>query len=67
MKSLKQLRQDPRIYEIIEQDTEECEHKYAVNLEDGYTFEDGYSGLEFCDTVAEINKLMTEVIPRKEW
>ena len=60
MKTLQQLKKDPRIYEIIIQDTKECDHKYAVNLNDGYTF-DGYSGLEFCDTVAEINKLMLEV------
>lgn len=57
MKTLKQLRSDPRVYEIFVQDAEECEHKYGVNLEDGYAF-DGYSGLEFCDTVAEINELM---------
>lgn len=60
MKTLKELRNDSRVYEIILQDTKECEHKYAVNLNDGYTF-DGYSGLEFCDTVAEINELMKEV------
>lgn len=65
MKTLKQLRADPRVYEIIVQDTTECEHKYCVNLEDGYTF-DGYSGLEHCDTVAEINELMKDVEPLRE-
>lgn len=60
MKTLKELRNDSRIYEITLQDTTECDHKYAVNLNDGYTF-DGYSGLEFCDTVAEINELMKDV------
>ena len=60
MKTLKELKNDSRIYEIVLQDTNECDHKYAVNLNDGYTF-DGYSGLEFCDTVAEINELMKDV------
>lgn len=60
MKTLKQLREDPRIFEVIILDRTEYEHKYCVNLKDGYTF-DGYSGLTFCDTVAEINELMNDV------
>lgn len=65
MKSLKQLRADPRIYEILVNNPEECEHKYLVNLKDGYTF-DGYSGLTFCDTVAEINELMLEIEEKEQ-
>ena len=62
MKTLKQLREDPRICEILVQNTEECDHKYLVNLKDGYIFTfDGYSGLTFCDTVAEINEIMSDI------
>ena len=66
MKTLKELRADPRIYEILVHNTEEFAHKYSVNLKDGYTF-DGYSGLTFCDTVAEINELMKDVEPSQNF
>lgn len=68
MKTLKQLRADPRIESIDLQDTTECEHKYSVALKEGYCWSwDGR--LDFCDTVAEINEIMSEIIEdtNHEW
>lgn len=62
MKTLKQLREDPRIDEIVLLNQGEYECKYAIYLKDCYTF-DGYSRAEFCDTVAEINEIMLDVAP----
>lgn len=61
MKTLKQLREDPRISKIVLLDQNEYEHKYEIVLNDCYTF-DG-SQIEFCDTVAEINEIMLSAEP----
>lgn len=65
MKTLAQLKKDPRVYEIIKQDLNECDHKYCINLIDGWTV-DGYSGIEFADTVQELNEIVSGLILRKE-
>jgi hypothetical protein len=62
MKTLKQLREDSRIDEIVLLDQNVYESKYAIYLNDCYTF-DGYSRVEFCDTVVEINEIMLDVAP----
>lgn len=68
MKTLKQLRKDPRIEDIYLQDTTECEHKYGVALKEGYCW--SFDGrLTHCDTVAEINEILPDIIEdeNREW
>lgn len=75
MKSLKQLREDPRIYEIAQNPDWSAEEatdypdwhtpKYSMVLNDGFMFDDGshYNG---ADTVKELNELLDTVMNETE-
>lgn len=67
MKTLKQIENDPRVYEVVrnpDYDPEEAKDypdwhtpKYTMVLNDGYMFDDE-SHLNGADTVKELNELL---------
>ena len=71
MKSLKQIENDPRVYEVIrnpEWSPESAEDypddhppKYILNLNDGWCFYDD-THIAGADTVAELNELLKEIV-----
>ena len=74
MKSLKQLENDKRVYEIVRNpdwSKEEAEDypdwhtpKYTMVLNDGYMFDDE-SHLNSADTVIELNELLDSIVIEK--
>ena len=71
MKTLKQIKNDPRVYEVqnnpdwspeLAEDYPDWHpSKYIMNLEDGFMFDDG-SHVNGADTVKELNELLNTVI-----
>lgn len=64
MKSLKQLMNDPRIYDIERLSPDEFEDgcKYCMSLEDGYIFKGTGCGIEFAENIADLNRLIKDII-----
>jgi hypothetical protein len=64
MKSLKQLMNDPRVYEIERLSPDEFEDgcKYCISLEEGYIFKGTGSGIEYAENIADLNQLIKEII-----
>lgn len=64
MKTLKQMKNDPRIYEICRvsgEDFNDPQTKYEINLNDGYMFRNG-GGVEYAANIKELNDLLNEII-----
>ena len=70
MKTLKQIREDPRVYEVennpdwspeLAEDYPDWHpSKYILVLKDGYIFSDA-SSLNGADTVKELNELLNDI------
>lgn len=58
MKSIKQIEQDKRVYEV--ERVTDSDSKYFLWLEDGYVFCDGTT-MSPASTVKELNELLNEV------
>lgn len=68
MRTLKQMREDPRIYSIERisgEDFIDPSTKYEINLNDGYAFDHG-GGLEYASSVKELNELVNNIVIDKE-
>lgn len=63
MKTLKQIRADARVYEVINVSGQDFNEgiKYEISLNDGYTFSDG-SSLAYAESVADLNDLLDDII-----
>lgn len=70
MKSIKQIRQDVRVYEVeinssYDPDYPDTNSKYLVNLKDGYIFDDG-THVAGANTVKELNELLKGIEEEKQ-
>lgn len=64
LKTLKQIRADHRVYEVRDVSGQDFNEgiKYEINLNDGYVFDDIGSGLEYAASVAELNRLLNDIV-----
>lgn len=65
--TLKQMRKDPRIFSVTNVAGQDFNDgiKYEITLKDGYTF-DGYSSLEYAESVADLNNLIKDIEKERE-
>lgn len=63
MKTLKELKQDPRVAYIGKVSSGEYQDesiKYIIELKDGYTF-NGWGATEYATSVKDLNEIMNDI------